>query len=163
MNASRTYNIKDDPVYFRAGIARDGKQVLFVPQPMPQSPELVALFFDQLGSFIECAVREVPTGGKQTIDALVEGTSMALSTWMAELDFRPSKISIRKFSVPERSVRIEDLPDHYEYVLKESGSYADSRKRELMDDIRRWENEGDFVLCADEDYYLNRQGEIVST
>ena len=41
-----------------------------------------------------------------------------MSAWKVELGFRPELIRVRKFSLPEQGLGIDDRPWHYETFLR---------------------------------------------
>ena len=154
----RSYNIKNDVLHYYAGHLKSGNQVLMGIQ----LPELVMVEFDSTGGYVGTTIRNtssvvhLPETGE-------EDMSRELQNWQQELGFTGATITIQPFFLLDRYIGIKDLPDHYEEVLNQPEAYSASRRRELQEDVRLWNERGDFVLYWDEEYYLNQDGELDSS
>lgn len=159
----RLYHIKNDANYFYAGRIKNGKQVLMGIQ----APEIIVIEFDEEGNCSNTILRIIskellPTQQSISVSETDELTTK-LHVWQNELGFVPGTISVKIFFLTDRWIGIRDLPDHYQNVLDRPEDYSDDRRRDLLEDIRQWKKQGDFVLYWDEEYYLNRRGEVDSS
>ena len=140
--------IINDSVYFRTGVKRDQTQVLVGRQ----YPHLLSISFSPTGDIL----------GSLTI-AAGEDISAKFSSVLEDLGARPKQIQVKRFSIPERDISIEDLPKHYREFLENIVDYSENRQQELFGDIADWKQHGDFVLIWDEEYFLSAAGEVIST
>lgn len=155
--SKRQYTIRSYHGVFDAGILRDGQQVLVGVQ----FPQIVAIRFSSQGSLIGGTVVASAASGS---GALVDNHAAAeLDRWKRKVGFQPTAITVEAFFLRDRWIGIEDLPQHYREVLDRPENFDEDRRLVLLDDIRQWQQRGDFVLYWDEDYYLNRSGEVVSS
>lgn len=83
--------------------------------------------------------------------------------WQIELGFVDTTIVVQNFFLADDWIGISDLPEHYQHVIDHPDGYEVDRYEELSADIRLWRERGDFVLYWDEEYYLNRDGELESS
>jgi hypothetical protein len=151
----RLYTIQHDGWHYHAGRIRSGTQVLMGVQ----LPELVMVEFDDEGGFLRTLQRALSRAAVSDEDQ----RARELERWQEELGFTPGAISVHRYFLPERWIGIRDLPDHYQEVLDRPEALTEERRRELEEDIRLWRERGDFVLYWDEDYYLDRDGELQSS
>jgi hypothetical protein len=147
----RLYKIASDDLYFRTGHLQDGTQVLMGLQ----RPELVLVEFDTDGNY-----QKTETKAYNNKDEQIE-----FQGWQDEIGLVPGGIVIKTFFLSERSIGIRDLPEHYQAVLDHPKDYKDDEdeRQELLKDIKEWQEQGDFVLVWDEDYYFNKNGELESS
>jgi hypothetical protein len=167
----RYYSIQDQGDYdFLVGTTRDGRQVLMGLL----CPELVVVFFDPEGRFLECEARpwEVPAprmpGGtpfqiydrefRESIRAQIQG-------WHEEIGFEPGPIAVREFFIWDRWLGIKDLPDHLEEFLADPSGAAEDEEEadDLRESINLWLNDGQFVLWWAKDYWMGADGDVDST
>lgn len=154
--SKRKYAIRPGQPVFDAGVLPDGQQVLIGVQ----LPELVIVLFSADGALNGESVIPLPgSGSRVTIDEAVAG----LAHWKAAVGFRAETIRVDAFFLQNRWIGIEDLPKHYKELLDHSEGLEEERRLELLEDVRQWKSRGDFVLYWDEDYYLDKDGEVVSS
>ena len=150
------YTIQPSHDVFDAGVIPDGQQVLVGLQ----LPELVVVRFSKQGSLTGVTVfATVGSSNGSTADQ----ANAELARWEAEIGFRATPITVEPFFLLDRRIGIADLPQHYQEVLDHPESVDKDRRLDLLDDIRQWQVRGDFVLYWDEDYYVNKDGEVVSS
>jgi len=150
------YTIRPGHDVFDAGVLNDGQQVLVGLQ----LPELVVVRFSSRGSLIGVTVVATVTSSN---GSTADQANSELARWKAEVGFRATPITVEPFFVRDRWIGIADLPQHYQEVLDHPESCDKDRRLDLLDDIRQWQVRGNFVLYWDEDYYLNKDGEVVSS
>lgn len=155
MSRSR-YPICPHQDVFDAGVLPDGQQVLVGLQ----LPELVVVRFSSEGmlSGVEVVASIAPKNC-----SMAEQASTELDRWKAEVGYRAMTITVQPFFLRDRWIGIADLPQHYQEVLDQPEGFDEDIRGNLLDDIRQWQLRGDFVLYWDEDYYLNKDGEVVSS
>ena len=149
---SRLYTITSDFLHFNTGRLADGTQILMGQQ----WSELVSVEFDAAGNYLRTATRDFDQSDEDEL-------SVSTRSIQAEIGLIPGAISVKRFSLPERHIGIRDLPDHYQDVLDRPEDFNEEQRRELLEDIRQWQEAGDFVLEWDEDYYFSRDGELTSS
>lgn len=166
MNATtheRLYTVASNPPYFYTGRLANGTQLLMGIQP----PDFVLVEFDIHGNYLRVWGEDNALGSSGISQHLVEPkadeTLVQLQSWQTKLGIKHDTILIKKFFLPERWIGIKELPEHYQEVLDEPDTFTLERQKQLNDDIRLWNDAGSFVLYWDEDYYLNREGEIESS
>lgn len=143
------------PHLYYAGCLLNGHQVLMGVK----NPKLVMIEFDADGNYLQTITRdEIHNSVLPRIDPVKK-----IEEWQAEIGFIPSTILIKRFSLPDLWIGIEDLPSHYQEFLNSRDSYSAEDCRNYQEQINIWEESGDFVLFWDEDYHLNREGEIESS
>ena len=145
-----------DDYGFYTCTAANGHQLLFGIQ----LPELVVVDFDRDGILTEVAVRPLRT---TTTDPYDDEVARELEEVKRELGWRPSAIHVAEFFLPDRWIGIRRLPDHYQELTDHPERFSEPQRAELEDDIGHWMARGDFVLYWNEDYYLDRDGEVVSS
>ncbi|MEX1041197.1 MAG: hypothetical protein WDZ51_11230 [Pirellulaceae bacterium] len=155
--SKREYIIQSSQYVFETGVLPDGQQVLVGIQ----LPELVAVRFSSQGALI--GVDVVATDSLGSGSMVYDQANAELARWKSGVGFQAMAINVQAFFLHDRWIGIEDLPQHYQEVLDHPESIAKERIEELLNDIRRWRLRGDFVLFWDEDYYLNKVGEVVSS
>jgi hypothetical protein len=156
MARTHLYTIRPGQDVFDAGVLPDGQQVLVGFQ----LPELVVVRFSSQG--VLTGVEVIATVASDNGSA-AEQASIELIRWKSEIGFRATAITVEPFFLRDRWIGIADLPQHYQEVLDHPESLDEVRRWNLLDDIRQWRLRGDFVLYWDEDYYLNTDGEVVSS
>ena len=55
------------------------------------------------------------------------------------------------------------MPKHYQEVLDHPEDYDSDSLTEFEEDISLWRDEGAFVLCWTEEYYVDQSGDLVSS
>ena len=162
----RLYQIQGSDREFYAGIVKGRRQVLMGPQSFT---ELIAIFFDENGCFLNYELRPLPpepvvVGANPYDPDLVKKIDAVLSRWHAELEFRAAPIKVRKFDCEGN--RVEDLPDYLQEFEdnpeQPSGPY-DPPAEELRETLRNWREKGMYVLWWGKDYWMTAEGEVDST
>jgi len=157
------YQIQNNPHYFHTGHAGNGDQILIGPR----LPKLAMLRFDADGNFLGLRVRAIPRDllhfdgsvihiDRAILDAFVE-------KWKTEIELSPGTISIRPFFMIEKRIGIKDLPDSFEELQNHSEELDPETRHDLEDDLQHWLDAGNFVFWWNQDYYLNREGKVVSS
>lgn len=147
----RLYPLQAGEGYFEAGVARDGTQVLMAAF----YPVCFAITFDAGGELV--GYEERPRGGGAPDERELDG-------WKAEIGFRPATIRVRRFTIPERGLGIEDLCGFDEELLEDPGSEPDPDERaRRLAGIRAWMEEGCFVLYWGNDLWLDGTGQVTSS
>lgn len=159
----RRYTLKSDDMLFVTGQKDNGNQVLMGVQ----LPELVLVEFDAEGNYLSTSVREMAQEPKRTLHGPYEldkdSLASALAEWQDELGILPVPISVRQFFLSARWIGIKDIPDSLQESLDRPDDYTEEERHELQEELRQWHESGDFVLYWDEEYYLDREGEIVGS
>jgi len=176
------YSVRNQVEYFGAGRTRSGEQVLLGIQ----LPELVCIAFDKDGNYLHTTTKALSEDallrrdGNSAAYADNERLSPEIERRQIELGLTPGTIQVRRFQLPERTIAIKDLPDHYRALLDELDRIADAggpspafreevemlygaELGEVLEDIRQWQEQGDFVLVWDQEYYMNVHGQVIST
>jgi hypothetical protein len=146
----RLYPLQAGEGYFDAGVTRDGRQALMAAF----YPATFAIFFASDGTFLEYVER--PNEG--------EPNEPELRRWQAELGFTPQTIRVEKFSIDEQGLGIEDLTGFDEELLDDPDSEPDEAERaERLKSLRKWIEEGCFVLYWGNDLWLDGTGQVTSS
>lgn len=157
---SHLYRILPDQEYFHVGTLGDGRQVLMGLL----CPDLVAITFDRAGNLLGFDTHPLeflhPQSGIYNI--YDERIGPREEAWHRELEFRPATIEVKRFSIDELGVGIDDYPEHFAEVLDEPDQDEDW-KAQIRKDKERWEADGQFVLYWGNDYWLDHTGEVVSS
>ena len=163
------YPLRHDNGYFDTGATGDGRQVI-----MSFSwGGLIAVFFDRDGSLLDWEVRPLPrepdchpVSGRMLhspeFDAAVEA---ATRSWKRELNLHEQPIRVRRFSIDELGVGIEDLSDDDEDFLKapEMEEPEEEERLERWKSLREWWSSGSFVLYWGNDLWLDGDGNVTSS
>jgi hypothetical protein len=167
------YPIRTEESYLlHTGFTSDNRQVLMGLY----CPDIVAIFFEQNGSLLEAQKRRLsflkPDEG--VYDIYDPRITDELLSWQTELGFQPGTIRVKRFFVwdnPEFSsdlpwmrngIGIQDYPDHFAEILGDPNA-LEEEKEALQKSLEPWEADGQFVLWWGNDYWLNREGEFVSS
>jgi len=145
------YKVSSSEHYFYAGRIGIDRQVLMGTQ----LPNLTCVEFDAAGNYLRAVTKQVP---------LDDDAVPHLQAWQGELGLAIGPIFVKGFFLQEQWIGIKDLPDHYQEAMNAvSGNHFDGRLKQLQEEARAWQSRRDFVLYWDEEYYLNRQGEVESS
>jgi len=162
-NPERLYAIQNDTYRFRTGALPDGRQVLMGVQ----FPELVVVEFDAEGNYLNLFTRDIPANilhrskhGIYSADS--DLLDEEIRKLQQEIVYSPATIRVKQFFRSDRWIGIKDLPDYL--VEAAEGSDPDILDpEEAKEDIRTWQESGDFVLWWCEDLWMDASGEITST
>ena len=87
--------------------------------------------------------------------------------WLAEFDFRPGTILVKKFDDPMTGIRVADLPDHYAQFLADPDAqfFDDDDRTEYPEMIEAWLRRGMFVVrVGDVEWlWMTGDGDVNST
>jgi hypothetical protein len=123
-------------------------------------PEMLLVHFDSAGRYQRIEVRPLKGTYVAHDDS---GALQELRDWQKELHFAPSPIRVRIFFEANRTIGIRALPDHYQEAIDYPETFEPSRLKLLLDDVQEWRARGDFVFYWGEDYYLDKEGDVVSS
>lgn len=172
-SAEWRYAIKaEDSHGMYAGLIRDGRQVLMGLY----CPHLMAIFFDADGRLLEAQRKRLSYLEPQenVYDRYDPRIAEELLAWQMELEFEPAVIRVRKFFVPDNpkfakesswvqnGIGIEDYSYHFAYILSDPDTPAEE-KEGVLESLKSWDEEGQFVLWWGNDYWLDKEGEFVSS
>jgi hypothetical protein len=143
--AQRLYTIQNDIYHYLTGHLSNGNQVLMLGEDKTNTGEIPRVEFDPQGNVVAA----------YTQDHLPAPTEL--------LHFEPGTIFVKSFFIEEMWFGVDDLPDHYQEFLDDPANATAEEHLHYPEEIRVWQENGDFVLWCNEDYYLNKSGELVSS
>jgi hypothetical protein len=156
----RLYAVQGYGDDFHTGTVGDGRQVIMGLL----CPNLVAVFFDSSGNFLETQKRALPfMRPKGPYDIYDKRIGPQLRCWQKEIGFRPGTVKVRRFSLPEEGVGIDDLPGHFQEFVDERSQFIESDGEDYREMIRAWQDAGNFVFWWAKDYWMDRDGDVEST
>src|SRR5205814_740764 len=127
-------------------------------------PNLLAFRFDQEGNLLWTEQRPVPffQGVTPPYEIYDPRIPPLMEAWKVEMRFHPAKIKVKKFFSEQFFVGIEDYPSHFQEILNDPAA-GDSEKADVLDSMKLWDKDGQFVLQWGNDYWLDKAGEVVSS
>jgi hypothetical protein len=149
------YRVQSHSPDFQAGHLQDGTQVLMGFSA--SGPYIVAVTFDIAGNYLTTLSKEDPMSTDK--DSSWEADQERLYQWAVELGFTEDTVEVKKFSLPEHEIQINDFPDHLQELL-DSGKELEGDEKEMMD---HWVESREFVLIWGRDLWLNENAEVEST
>jgi hypothetical protein len=157
---SHLYAIQPDQGYFDAGMTADGGQALMGLY----CPDLIAIRFDMDGNLLGFERRRLEhlrpiEGIYPTHDEVFRSE---LRACQEEIGFRPVTIRVKKFSIPELGIGIDDEPDHFDEILNDPDS-SEEEKADVRESMALWDADGQFVLLWGNDYWIDGTGEVTSS
>ncbi len=157
---------------FFAGKTREGGQLLLGKDLC----SIVAIRFDARGKLISFEDRffdrqgnPIPEMSEERPFILEPGAGerveKLMDEWKREQGFREKTIAVEEFSLPGRSIGVEELASHHVDFLEdpESDEWTDEDRVEIPREIAAWRKRGSFVLYWNEDYYMDRDGSVGSS
>jgi len=95
----------------------------------------------------------------------------ALSRLLVRLGYRTCTIQVLRFSFPEYSVGIQDLPDYLEEYVADpekclkllQGQARREEAEDLNQDIKKWLDLGNFAFVHDGEYWMDEDGFCFAT
>ncbi len=168
--ATRRYKIQDD-VDFRAGIDRDGRQLLMGLQ----GGQVLVVGFDPAGCYlgIESKIPPVrPLSDLSNMRGFSRSVGSLMRRWRQEIGFQPGAIEVERFQVADRPVAIEDYPKFFrEFLVDFDKCYisncfkrnAEIEKSQTFEDIKNWKKNNQFVLIWGKEYWMKEDGSVEST
>jgi hypothetical protein len=145
-------------VYF-AGISKNGEQVLMGFQ----QPEIITLIFDKDGNLVEIQKRAVKGDSVSDPTDPQSSAFQEMTQWQNEIGFEPGTIRVLPFSVPELYISVTDMPAHFEEFVKNPEAFPSDQRKSLEKEITKWKKRRDFVLNWNEEYWLTKNGVLVSS
>lgn len=127
-------------------------------------PSILVVRFDRDGFLVGSEQRPVPIfhDMQPPYDIYNEQVEFVSKAWQAEIGLRLAPIEVKKFWSTEHEIGIEDYPVHFHEVLSDPNA-DEERKTYIRSAIEQWDNAGQFVLQWGNDYWLDRNGCVVST
>ena len=143
--AERLYTIQNDIYHYYTGHLSSGNQVLMYSSiEPPTAAGLPRVEFDAEGNVVAFYSKSRPP-------------------LAAPPAYTPGTIRVKAFFVADLWFGIEDLPAHYQEFQDEPENATEEERLRYPKQIAAWQASGDFVLYCNEDYYLNKEGELVSS
>ena len=118
--------------------------------------KLALLIFDEQGSLQE--VFFSPSGEAQKtyiLDFILK--------YIFPNVFEEGPILVQEFYLAEYEIGVKPLSLEYEDFIANMSSYSDEEKLQYEDEIRAWEESGEFVFYWLNDYTCNQEGFIIET
>jgi hypothetical protein len=133
-----------------------------------QLPDIVILFFDMDGNFLEAETiplsLETQTLGDTGLTVeFQDAYNRELRALEQRLDYKPSTIRVKQFFLHDLELGIEDLPSHYVNVLQAPSQYEEEEVAFIRKDLERWKQEGWFVFHWGTDYWMDKDGHVVAS
>ena len=159
----RLYSIQNDTYRFHTGALPDGRQVLMGVQ----FPELVVVEFDAEGNYSTLFPRDIPANilrisKHDTYSADRDLLDEEIRKLQQTIGYSPATIHVKQFFLADRWIGIKDLPDYLVETMEGSDT-DDLEVAEAKEEIRTWQENGDFVLWWCKDIWLDASGAITST
>jgi len=159
----RLYAIQNDTYNFHTGLLPDGRQVLMGVY----FPDLVVVEFGYDGTYLSLRTETIPpdfvsvnSHGIKVMDEV--RLDEEIRKLQQAIGYSPATIRVKQFFLSDRRIGIRDLPDYL--VEAAAGMDADALDpAEAQEDIRIWQENGEFVLWWSKDIYMDAEGGITST
>lgn len=157
---STGYPLRGDEVDWFTGSARLGSQLLVVYQ----FPDVVVVSFSQEGH-IENLISPPGLPTNEALGFFSAQDDDVLQKWLAQLDFVPGLITVKRFNLPQHHIRIEDLPYHTAQLWLHPELCTHEQRELAQQEIEHWSNQGMFELWLNEhtNIWIDKTGEIVAT
>jgi hypothetical protein len=173
----RTHLIKDPGSmghFFRAGNDREGRQVIMGIL----DDEIVAVIFDSHGRLLavetrspnikpDSTLRESNPGAYWThvYEVFLPSAEATLRELQEKSGFVPGVIRIQEFSVPNRRISVQLMPDFLNEFLSDPQSHAenDEDAQEYYEIIEAFKSFDQFVFRWGKEFWMSRDGDIQST
>lgn len=117
---------------------------------------LVAVLFDMDGNLVE--VREKSLAGVHPKDH-----ETALESWVDELKLAIQSISIYKFFLSNYKIGIKELSSDDEYFLNHQSEYSEDEQISYHQMIKDWQDSGEFVFWYNNDFWCDKEGDIIAS
>jgi hypothetical protein len=163
--ADLLFPIRSEPGYgFYAGFFPDGRQVLV---GCIQDGKMVMIIFDRAGNLTGVVHRELPTP-----EQLLEDGDLAAvyhdnyeEYLRRALNVFPAVIRVKAFCLPKDVIAVYELPESLQDFQENPSNpdLDDAERIGLQEFLRTWKEHGQFVLIWQNDYWLNRNGEVVAS
>jgi hypothetical protein len=158
------YTLNPQERSFETGTA-EGSQVLLGLW----FPYLVAVFFDSNGDLVSNEQRQLSSDAEALGRCSFHSKEfrhhvmLERALWENELHFVSGPISVKKFSLPYYELAIEDYPSFIREVLADPTNHSVEDAKGAQDLLGIWEEVGQFVFYWTNDYWMNRDGEVVAS
>jgi hypothetical protein len=161
------YTIQNGGYYYWTGRNRDQEQVIVGLL----APHILLYSFDQVGSYIKrelVQLSKLPKRDRDSSIYLLDSQFMArfsgeLNEVQHRIGYQPGSISVKEFFDPDYYVGVSPYPSEYQEFLDFPDRFSEEEKHAYESHIRRWNEDGQFVFCWAEEYWMNRDGEAVSS
>lgn len=157
----RLYSIQSHEGYgFYTGLTTSNEQVLIGLH----CPNIVALRFDVDGNLLGTEQRPIPflQRGEPPYNIYHELLPQLIEEWKKEMQMSVATIKVKRFALDEYDVFVEDYPSHFQEILSDPDA-NDEEKEDILESIKLWDEDGQFVLQWGNDFWLNDTGEVVSS
>jgi hypothetical protein len=164
----RRFPIRSEKSYGHyAGLLPDRRQA---PVICGNTPDVRVFLFSPEGDYLghqrrsDAPERPPKEAGRPLSDRELDLFIRELHRFLAdEFGFEPGLIHVKRFEEPAESVSVEPLPGYLvEFAADPEGVPEDRRPYHLAE-LERWVAEGDFVLNTWNDYWLDKDGEVISS
>ncbi len=175
-----TYGQEDRSAPFFTGRTADGSQLLLGPF----DGGILVIRFSRDGEFLACEQHPLLTS-RESIGADIRARHPVLGAsdfaMLRAIEFgdaegaevrvlrdrlgvSPATIQVRAFHLDDYPIGIDPYPDFLEQVKDDPGSIEDEEEREeLLEALRNWEANGEFVFWWGNDLYVDGTGKVVSS
>src|SRR5690348_18309911 len=87
-----------------------------------------------------------------------------LEQWKAEVGFTDQPVYVLKFHLEQYYVGVAALPyDGMQEAIDDPDSFAPEELEMIMEEIESWLSKGLFALEWGEEYYMNKDGEVITS
>ena len=83
--------------------------------------------------------------------------------WKDKIGLTEATISVRRFSLARYGIGITALPSGMQQAVDAPGDLDEEELKMILEDAAGWLKDGQFVLNWGNDYYLSKDGEVVSS
>jgi hypothetical protein len=134
-------------------------------------PNLLAVCFDAAGRLLkadtsvlhEAAAPVASTGGCSAAAQQRAGPWATLRAWEREHGLMPGPIRVRRFFLDRYGLGIRDLPSEMREVAENPSQFCGEEYATVWEDIAAWVGSGQFVFLCNGDYFMDRDGRVVSS
>lgn len=144
------FAVRSDPHHgIMAGRSEDAQWLL-----SDQQRGILAIRFDQSGNLVDSLL----FGGNQP-----NPRRERLERWKAEVGFTDGPIHIREFSVEPYGIGIAALPSGMQEAVDAPETFDEEELEMVLEDALAWIKDGQFVLNWGDQYYMDKDGNVVSS
>jgi len=163
-DADRVFPIVSDPNYFfYAGVLPEGRQALVGRSVYG---EIAVAVFDSAGNFLELQEQTLPADLARDLPTGDEADERKFRSYLkGQFGFTPALIRIKEFHAPRELLAVYHLPKHLQEFLTDPNAplFSDEDRKDLPASIEGWLAADQFVLEWGNDYWLDRNGEVVAS
>ncbi|SRR5581483_5653327 len=157
----RKFILQSRPTTYQTGVTSDHKQVIM---GMHLYPWIVALFFDNDGTFLEVQRRELglTQHPNDWYDPNFQNALRdALRSWQRTIGFVEKPISIKLFFQDSLRIGIKEFPSDLQDYIDNPHKYPESDSEEFAKDIVDWQVKGNYVFWWNTSYHLDKTGDTL--